>query len=109
LGRRSIAIATTATTTVAATATATATAVAATAAAATTAGLVLSLIHTQWSATHIVAIEVLDRARSVRLTHLHEAEAARATGFSVSRQRHGFNGAMLCEQRSNVRLAGTEG
>lgn len=94
----------------AAAAAATATAVAAATRASTArAGLVLRLVHAQGPAAHLVAVEVLDGARCIRLTHLDEAEAARAAGFAVSGQRHRFDGAVLGEQCAYIRLGGGEG
>src|ERR1019366_3366366 len=88
---------------------ATTTAAIATAAAAAGAGLILRFVDTQRASAQIVSIQVLNGTRRIGLVHLHEAEAARPTGFTIRRQRHLFDGAVLAEQRRQIRLTGREG
>jgi hypothetical protein len=42
-----------------------------------------------------VSIQVLNGTRRIGLVHLHEAEAARPTGFTIRRLRHLFDGAVV--------------
>ena len=96
---------TTATTTVATTATA---ATAARTYAAASAGLVLSFVDAELSATHIVTVQALNGPGCIGLAHFNEPETTRASRFAIGRQRHGLNGPVLREQCANVRLAGAE-
>jgi hypothetical protein len=104
------AIAATTTTTAAATVatTATATTAARTSAAATSAGLVLSFVDAELSATHIVTVQALNGAGCIGLAHFNEPETTRASRFAIGRQRHGLDSPVLREQCTYVRLAGAE-
>src|SRR5579864_1075110 len=96
---------------IAPTATAAAAAEAATATRTTTATgawLVLCLVDTKLTATHLVTIQALDGAGRIGLAHLDKPEATRTTGFPIGRQRDGLHRPMLREQAAHVRLAGGE-
>jgi hypothetical protein len=98
----------TATATVATTATATAARTSAAAATTTSAGLVLSFVDAQLSATHIVTVQALNGAGCIGLAHFNEPESAWASRLTIGRQRHGLDGPVLREQCAYVRLAGAK-
>jgi hypothetical protein len=43
----------------------------------------LGLIDSQWSPTHVLAIEILDSSRSVRSRHFDEAKAAWSSSIPI--------------------------
>ena len=74
----------------------------------TTAAAALALlrfIDAQRTATHVLAIQGLDRALCVCARHFDEAEAARAARFAIVDQRHGLHLPVLLEQRTDVLLS----
>jgi hypothetical protein len=101
----SAAAATTTSVTATAVATATATAAARTSTAATAAGLVLSLVDTQRTTAHVLAVQALNGAGRIGLVHLDKSEAARTTRIAIGRQGDGLNSTVLREQRADVRFA----
>src|SRR5512138_1210684 len=110
-GLPATAAATTVTTTAAATATTTA-AVAATAAAttaATAAGLVLRFVDLQRPATHVLAIQVLDRPGRIGAGHFDEAEPTGTAGLTIVDQADRLDGAVLLEQRAHRGFIGAKG
>jgi hypothetical protein len=94
------------TTTVATTAATVATAAAWTTAAAAAAGLVLGFVDSQRATVELLAVDGLNGARGVRLAHLDEAEAAWATGFTISGERNRFHGAVGCKQLADLVFRG---
>jgi S-methylmethionine-dependent homocysteine/selenocysteine methylase len=76
-----------------------------TAAATGAAGTILRFIDAQLTATHREAIQRLDGLGCLSLGHLDEAEAARAAGFAIRRQRYGLNRAVLREQVTHLGLS----
>ena len=72
------------------------------------AGLVLSFVDAELSATHIVTVQALNGPGCIGLAHFNEPESAWAAGLTIGRQRHGLDRPVLREQCANVRLAGAE-
>jgi hypothetical protein len=67
--------------------------------AATTGSLtILRLVYLQGAALEVSPIEPLHGAGRVGVGHLHEAEAARPSGFAIGYQRDLFNGSVLREE-----------
>src|SRR5690349_13883455 len=62
----------------------------------------LSLVDAQRATAELLAIEILDGARCVGARHLDEAEAARAAGVAIGDDAHRLDGAMLCEQLTEL-------
>jgi hypothetical protein len=48
-----------------------------------------------------VAVQARNRILRVGLRHLDETETAKAAGFAIVNQPHGFHGAVLREQRTD--------
>jgi hypothetical protein len=95
------AAATVATATAAAAAEATRTTAAATAA---RTGTILRFVNAQRATAHRVAVEGLNGASRVILTHFNKAETARTTGITIDRKSDRSHFAMLCEQRADCRF-----
>jgi hypothetical protein len=77
---------------------------AAIAAAATATRTFLRFVHTEWTTTHVFAVESLNCTSRIRTRHFDEAEAARTAGFAIVDQRHRFNGAVSSEQFTYLRF-----
>jgi len=97
------ATATAATATVA-TATAAAEAATRTTATATSAGTILRFIDAQRATAHRVAVEGLNGASCVILTHFNKAETARTTGITIDRKSDRSHFAVLSKQRADCRF-----
>jgi len=102
------AAATTATAATAAVATATTAAAAEaatrTTATATGAGTILRFIDAQRATAHRVAVEGLNGASCVILTHFNKAETARTTGITIDRKSDRSHFAVLSKQRADCRF-----
>src|SRR5689334_21865313 len=72
------------------------------AAAVTASAALLSLVDAQRATAELLAIEILDGARCVGARHLDEAETARAAGVAIGDDAHRLDGAMLCEQLTDL-------
>src|SRR5262249_10564506 len=55
----------------------------------------LSLVHAQWAASELLAIQVLDGARRIGARHLDEPETARPAGVAIGNDAHGLDRAVL--------------
>src|SRR5262245_29568122 len=66
------------------------------------AGTILRLVDAQLTATHREAIQRLDGLGGLGLRHLDEAEPARTTGLTVSRQGDVLDRAVLREQVAHL-------
>jgi len=75
-----------------------------TTATATSAGTILRFVDAQRATAHRVAVEGLNGASRVILTHFNKAETARTTGITVDRKGDRSHLAMLCEQRADCRF-----
>jgi hypothetical protein len=82
---------------------------AATTTAATAAGFVLRFVDLERTATHVLTIQVLNGARSIRTGHFDEAEATRTAGIAIVDQGNRLDRAMLFEQRANGGFVSREG
>src|SRR6516162_4112205 len=76
------------------------------AAAITAAAALLGLVDPQRAAAELLAIQILDGARSVGAGHLDEAEAARPAGVAIGDDAHRLDGAVLCEQLTQLGVGG---
>jgi len=94
----------TAATATVATATAAAEAATRTTATATSAGTILRFIDAQRATAHRVAVEGLNGASCVILTHFNKAETARTTGITIDRKSDRSHFAVLSKQRADCRF-----
>ena len=69
---------------------------------------ILRFVDAQLTAAHREAIQRLDGLDGLGLRHLDEAEAARTTGFAVSRQRDVLDSPVLREQVAHLGLGRRE-
>src|SRR6185437_8393400 len=76
------------------------------AAAAAAARTFLRLVDLQRTATEILAVQRLHRARCIRIGHLHEAEAARPTGIAKVKEGNSDEGGRRREDGSEEVFGG---
>src|ERR1700679_183799 len=72
-------------------------------------GAFLRLIHAQWPATHVEAVQRLDRLLRLARGHIDERKTARLARFPVIDQLYRLHLAVTLKQGFDVLLGGTEG
>jgi hypothetical protein len=75
-----------------------------TAATAARTGTILRFVNAQRATAHRVAVEGLNGASRVILTHFNKAETARTTGITIDRKGDRSYLAVLCKQRADCRF-----
>jgi hypothetical protein len=78
------------------------TAIAVSTAASTTGLAGASLVHGETAATDVAAVELLDGTTSIVVAHLHEPEAAGATGVTIGHDLRRLHGSMRREHARKV-------